>query len=185
MSGQAGFMLVLFLVVLGALAYPLGIYMARIANAAPIGGPFGQFERIFYRASAVSAEQDMPWTRYAVAVLSFNALGVMVVYLLQRLQLWLPLNPAGLANVTADSAFDTAVSFVTNTNWQAYAGESTMSYLTQMAALAVQNFFSAATGIAVAFALIRGFARGSAKGIGNFWVDHDAQLHLWLCCRCL
>jgi len=171
MSGQAGFMLVLFLVVLGALAYPLGIYMARIANAAPIGGPIGRFERILYRASAVNPQQDMPWTRYAVSVLAFNALGVVVVYLLQRLQLWLPLNPQGMANVTADSAFNTAVSFVTNTNWQGYAGESTMSYLTQMLALAVQNFFSAATGMAVAFALIRGFARRSALGIGNFWVD--------------
>jgi potassium-transporting ATPase potassium-binding subunit len=171
MSAQAWFMLISFLVVLGALAYPLGIYMARIADAAPIGGPIGQFERVIYRASAVNAQQDMPWTRYAVAVLAFNALGVVVVYLFQRLQLWLPLNPQGMVNVTADSAFNTAISFVTNTNWQGYAGESTMSYLTQMLALAVQNFFSAATGIAVAFALIRGFARRSAQGIGNFWVD--------------
>ena len=171
MSGQAWFMLVSFLVVLGALAYPLGIYMARVADSAPIGGPVGRFERIMYRASAVNAQQDMSWTRYAVAVLTFNALGVVVVYLLQRLQLWLPLNPQGMANITADSAFNTAISFVTNTNWQGYAGESTMSYLTQMLALAVQNFFSAATGIAVAFALIRGFARRSAQGIGNFWVD--------------
>jgi potassium-transporting ATPase potassium-binding subunit len=171
MSAQAWFMLISFLVVLGALAYPLGIYMARIADAAPIGGPMGQVERVIYRASAVNAQQDMPWTRYAVAVLAFNALGVVVVYLLQRLQLWLPLNPQGMVNVTADSAFNTAISFVTNTNWQGYAGESTMSYLTQMLALAVQNFFSAATGIAVAFALIRGFARRSAQGIGNFWVD--------------
>jgi K+-transporting ATPase ATPase A chain len=171
MSAQAWLTLISFLAVLAALAYPLGIYMARIANAAPIGGPIGQFERIIYRASAVDAEQEMPWTRYAVAVLAFNALGVVVVYLLQRLQLWLPLNPQHMANVTADSAFNTAISFVTNTNWQGYAGESTMSYLTQMLALAVQNFFSAATGIAVAFALIRGFARRSASGIGNFWVD--------------
>jgi K+-transporting ATPase ATPase A chain len=171
MSAQAWLTLISFLAALAALAYPLGIYMARIANAAPIGGPIGQFERIIYRASAVDAEQEMPWTRYAVAVLAFNALGVVVVYLLQRLQLWLPLNPQRMANVTADSAFNTAISFVTNTNWQGYAGESTMSYLTQMLALAVQNFFSAATGIAVAFALIRGFARRSASGIGNFWVD--------------
>jgi potassium-transporting ATPase potassium-binding subunit len=171
MSAQAWFMLVSFLVVLGALAYPLGIYMARVADAAPIRGPIGQFERLIYRASAVKAQQDMPWTRYAVAILAFNGLGVVVVYVLQRLQLWLPLNPQGMANVSADSAFNTAISFVTNTNWQGYAGESTMSYLTQMLALAVQNFFSAATGIAVAFALIRGFARRSAQGIGNFWVD--------------
>jgi potassium-transporting ATPase potassium-binding subunit len=113
----------------------------------------------------------MPWTRYAVAVLLFSAVGVVVVYLMQRLQVWLPLNPQAMANITSDSAFNTAVSFVTNTNWQGYGGESTMSYLTQMVALAVQNFVSAATGIAVAFALIRGFARRSAQGIGNFWVD--------------
>jgi potassium-transporting ATPase potassium-binding subunit len=171
MSGQAWFSLILFLAVLIALAYPLGTYMARIANAAPIGGVVGRLERLIYRAAGVDSGQDMPWTRYAVAVLLFNALGVAVVYLTQRLQLWLPWNPQGMANVTADSAFDTAVSFVTNTNWQGYGGESTLSYLTQMLALAVQNFFSAATGIAVAFALIRGFARRSAQGIGNFWVD--------------
>jgi potassium-transporting ATPase potassium-binding subunit len=171
MSGQAWFSLILFLAVLIALAYPLGIYMARIANAAPIGGVIGRLERLIYRAAGVDSGRDMPWTRYAVSVLLFNALGVVVVYLSQRLQLWLPWNPQGMANVTADSAFDTAVSFVTNTNWQGYAGESSLSYFTQMLALAVQNFLSAATGIAVAFALIRGFARRSAQGIGNFWVD--------------
>jgi potassium-transporting ATPase potassium-binding subunit len=171
MTGQAWFTLPLFLAVLTALAAPLGIYMARIAHAAPIGGVIGKFERVIYRAAAVDAAQDMPWTRYAVAVLLFNAVGVMTVYLAQRLQLWLPWNPQHLANVTPDSAFNTAVSFVTNTNWQGYSGESALSYFTQMTALAVQNFFSAATGIAVAFALIRGFARRSAQGIGNFWVD--------------
>jgi potassium-transporting ATPase potassium-binding subunit len=171
MTGQAWFTLLLFLAVLAALGVPLGIYMARIANAAPIGGAIGKLEQLVYRASAVDAAQDMPWTRYAVAVLLFNAVGVAAVYLAQRLQLWLPLNPQHLVNVTADSAFNTAVSFVTNTNWQAYSGESALSYFTQMVALAVQNFFSAATGIAVAFALIRGFARRSAQGIGNFWVD--------------
>jgi K+-transporting ATPase ATPase A chain len=171
MTGQAWFMVPLFLAVLAALAAPLGIYMARIANAAPIGGVIGGFERVIYRTAGVDATQDMPWTRYAVAVLLFNAVGVLAVYLAQRLQLWLPWNPQHLANVAPDSAFNTAVSFVTNTNWQAYSGESALSYFTQMTALAVQNFFSAATGIAVAFALIRGFARRSAQGIGNFWVD--------------
>jgi potassium-transporting ATPase potassium-binding subunit len=145
--------------------------MARIAGTAPIGGIFGRLERGVYRVSAVDAAQDMPWTRYAVAVVLFNALGVLVVYLTQRLQVWLPWNPQSLANVTTDSAFDTAVSFVTNTNWQGYSGEASLSYFTQMLALAVQNFLSAATGIAVAFALIRGFARRSSQGIGNFWVD--------------
>jgi potassium-transporting ATPase potassium-binding subunit len=171
MSGQAWFTLLLFLAVLAALAYPLGIYMARIAEAAPIGGAIGKLERGIYRAAGVDPAHDMPWTRYAVAVLLFSAVGVVVVYLMQRLQVWLPLNPQAMANITPDSAFNTAVSFVTNTNWQGYGGESTMSYLTQMVALAVQNFVSAATGIAVAFALIRGFARRSAQGIGNFWVD--------------
>ena len=171
MTGQAWFTLLLFLAVLAALGVPLGIYMARIANAAPIGGAIGKLERAVYRISAVDTAQDMPWTRYAVAVLLFNAVGAAAVYLAQRLQLWLPLNPQHLVNVTADSAFNTAVSFVTNTNWQGYSGESALSYFTQMVALAVQNFFSAATGIAVAFALIRGFARRSAQGIGNFWVD--------------
>ena len=171
MTGQSWFMLLLFLGVLAALSFPLGIYMARIADSAPVGGLIGKLERAIYRVSGVDAAQDMPWTRYAVSLLLFNALGVVVVYLVQRLQVWLPLNPQGMANVTADSAFDTAVSFVTNTNWQGYAGESTLSYFTQMLALTGQNFFSAATGIAVAFALIRGFSRRSAEGIGNFWVD--------------
>jgi potassium-transporting ATPase potassium-binding subunit len=171
MSGQAWFSLLLFLAVLVALAYPLGIYLARIADTAPIGGLVGRIERIIFRTSGVDAAQDMPWTRYATAVLLFNGLGVVAVYLMQRLQVWLPLNPQAVANVAPDSAFNTAVSFVTNTNWQAYSGESAMSYLTQMLALTVQNFLSAATGISVAFALIRGFARRSAQGIGNFWVD--------------
>jgi potassium-transporting ATPase potassium-binding subunit len=175
-SGQAWFMLTLFLAVLFALSYPLALYMARISDAriagyAPIGGWVGRFERLIYRAAGIDTSQDMPWTRYAITLLLFNATGALIVYLLQRVQIWLPLNPEHLANVSADSAFNTAVSFVTNTNWQAYSGESTMSYLTQMLALTVQNFLSAATGIAVAFALIRGFARRSAQGIGNFWVD--------------
>jgi K+-transporting ATPase ATPase A chain len=171
MTGHAWLALLLFLSVLAALSYPLGIYLARIADAAPIGGPFGRLERAVYRVAGVDAGQDMPWTRYAVSVLLFNACGVVVVYLVQRLQAWLPLNPQRMPNVSADSAFDTAVSFVTNTNWQGYAGESTLSYFTQMLALSCQNFFSAATGMAVAFALIRGFSRRSAQGIGNFWVD--------------
>ncbi|HXI76637.1 MAG TPA: potassium-transporting ATPase subunit KdpA, partial [Steroidobacteraceae bacterium] len=171
MTGQAWLTLALFLGALVALAYPLAIYLARIADAKPIGGICGKVERLIYRASGIDAAQEMPWTRYAVALLLFNALGVVVVYLVQRLQVWLPLNPQTLVNVTPDSAFDTAVSFVTNTNWQGYAGESTMSYFTQMIALAVQNFFSAASGLAVAFALMRGFARRSSQGIGSFWVD--------------
>ncbi len=176
MTGQAWFTLALFVAVLLALGYPLAIYMARIADAVtagytPIKGVIGSFERLIYRVSGINVAEDMPWTRYALALLLFNALGVLAVYLMQRVQLWLPWNPQGMPNVSPDSAFNTAVSFATNTNWQGYSGETTMSYFTQMAALAVQNFFSAASGIAVAFALIRGFARRSAQGIGNFWVD--------------
>ena len=171
MSGQAWTMLIVFLGSLLVLAYPLSSWLARIADARPIAGPVGRCEALLYRAAGVEPAEDMSWVRYATALLAFNALGVLVVYLVQRLQFALPLNPQGFANLSADSAFNTAVSFVTNTNWQAYSGESTMSYFTQMTALAVQNFFSAATGMAVAYALIRGFARRSAQGIGNFWVD--------------
>jgi K+-transporting ATPase ATPase A chain len=175
-SGQAWFALALFVAVLIAIAYPLAIYMARIGEATdsgytPIKGLVGNVERFIYRVAGIDVAEDMAWTRYAIAVLLFNALGALAVYLLQRTQLWLPLNPQAFANVSADSSFNTAVSFATNTNWQGYSGEATMSYLTQMLALAVQNFLSAATGISVAFALIRGFARRSAQGIGNFWVD--------------
>jgi K+-transporting ATPase ATPase A chain len=168
---QSAVTLGLFLAVLIALALPLSAYVTRLGDGTPLWKPFGMLERALYRVAGVDADRDMPWTHYAMALLAFNGLGVFAVYAVQRLQAWLPLNPQSLPNISADSAFDTAVSFVTNTDWQSYAGESTMSYLTQMAALSVQNFFSAATGIAVAFALIRGFARGSARGIGNFWVD--------------
>jgi K+-transporting ATPase ATPase A chain len=113
----------------------------------------------------------MNWSQYAFALLAFNVMGVLVVYLLQRWQGWLPLNPAGMSAISPDSAFNTAISFVSNTNWQGYGGESSMSYFTQMLALAVQNFLSAATGVAVAFALFRGFAARSTGVIGNFWVD--------------
>ena len=121
----------------------------------------------------------MGWLQYALAILLFNGLGVLAVYAIQRMQLWLPLNPQAMANISPDSSFNTAISFVTNTNWQGYSGEQAMSYLTQMLALAVQNFFSAATGIAVVVALIRGFARHSIRGIGNAWVDLT-RVTLWI-----
>jgi potassium-transporting ATPase potassium-binding subunit len=173
MTAQAWLTIGLFMMVLIAIAYPLAIYVARIADAdaAAIRGVAGTLERFLYRVAGVDPQKDMSWTQYAIALLLFNALGALVVFAVQRLQFWLPLNPQAFVNVSPDSSFNSAVSFVTNTNWQGYAGESTMSYFTQMLALAVQNFFSAATGIAVAFALIRGFARRSAQGIGNFWVD--------------
>jgi potassium-transporting ATPase potassium-binding subunit len=171
MTAQAWLTIGLFVIVLIAIAYPLAIYIARIADVAAIRGAAGTVERFLYRVAGVDPEKDMSWTQYAIALLLFSALGVLVVFAIQRLQFWLPLNPQAFVNVSPDSSFNSAVSFVTNTNWQGYAGESTMSYFTQMVALAVQNFLSAATGIAVAFALIRGFARRSAQGIGNFWVD--------------
>jgi K+-transporting ATPase ATPase A chain len=163
----------LFFALLLALSWPLGILLARVAEGGPMPG-LGRLRRVesaLYRAAGVRAEQGMGWQAYAAALLMFNAAGTLAVYLLQRVQAWLPFNPEGLGNVSPDSAFNTAVSFVSNTNWQGYSGEQTMSYATQMLALTCQNFFSAATGIAVVFALIRGFSAKSAKSIGNFWAD--------------
>lgn len=169
---QSTTQLALYLVVLLLLSFPLGWYMARVMEGkSAVNRVCGGVERLFYRLCGIDANADMGWKQYTLALLLFNVLGLFLVYALQRLQLWLPLNPQAIANVSEDSSFNTAISFVTNTNWQGYSGESAMSYLTQMLALAVQNFVSAATGIAVAFALIRGFVRHSSKSIGNFWVD--------------
>ena len=140
--------------------------------------------RGFYRLCGIDPGRQMGWLHYALALLLFNALGALAVYAMQRTQAWLPLNPQHFANVSPDSAFNTAVSFVTNTNWQGYAGESTMSYLTQMLALAVQNFVSAATGMAVAFALIRGFARHGANTHRQLLGRPDAHRRCTCCCRC-
>jgi K+-transporting ATPase ATPase A chain len=176
MTMQSFILLAVFLAVLLALAWPLGIVLARIGDGGRIPG-FGWLEKIeqlLYRAAGVplkAEERGQGWKAYAIALLLFNGIGALVVYGLQRVQAWLPLNPQGLANVSPDSSFNTAVSFVANTNWQGYSGEQTMSYLVQMLALTCQNFFSAATGMAVAYALIRGFSSRSAKSIGNFWVD--------------
>ncbi len=173
MTTQSWILLLAFLLVLLLLTYPFGFYLAKVADTVPLRGLgwLFRFEKLLYRISGVSPENGMHWKTYAMALLVFNALGVLVVYAIQRLQAWLPLNPQALPNISADSAFNTAVSFVSNTNWQGYAGEASMSYLTQMLALTGQNFFSAATGMAVAFALIRGFTSRSAQTIGNFWVD--------------
>jgi K+-transporting ATPase ATPase A chain len=130
-----------------------------------------RFEELVYRLCGIDPAGQMGWKQYAIALLLFNVLGAVIVYALQRLQFWLPLNPQKFAAVSPDSSFNTAVSFITNTNWQGYSGESTMGYLVQMAGLAVQNFLSAATGIVVAIALVRGFARHTVQTIGNFWVD--------------
>jgi potassium-transporting ATPase potassium-binding subunit len=165
--------LVLYMAVLLALVKPLGWFMARVYEGKPCGlsTMLGPIERLIYRLSGIRADQEMGWRRYALALMVFNVLGFIAVYLLQRLQASLPLNPQGLGAVSPDSSFNTAVSFITNTNWQGYGGETTMSYLTQMLGLGVQNFVSAATGMAVLVALIRGISRRSSATIGNFWVD--------------
>jgi potassium-transporting ATPase potassium-binding subunit len=163
----------LYLVVLLALAKPLGEFFARVLRGERhfLTPALGWLERLTYKASGVDPAQEMKWTQYAVATLLFNAFGLLVVYALQRFQGVLPLNPAELGAVSPDSSWNTAVSFASNTNWQGYGGESTMSYLTQMLGLAVQNFVSAATGIAVLAALARAFARKQTGTIGNFWAD--------------
>ncbi|MGS0623249.1 potassium-transporting ATPase subunit KdpA [Ralstonia sp. VS2407] len=164
--------LAIYLVVLLVLAKPLGAYMTGVFGDKPSRAHWlSPIERLFYRVAGVNPQAEMGWKRYALAIIVVNVLGALAVYALQRAQQWLPLNPQGFGAITPDSSFNTAISFVSNTNWQGYSGESTMSYLTQMLGLAVQNFLSAATGIAVVIALIRGFARHSANTIGNFWVD--------------
>ena len=174
-----GVMLTGFLVIVLLCVKPVGSYIAGVMqldrdrqgppNLALRAG--GRAEGLLYRLCGIDSAEEMTWTRYAIALLLFNVLGSVIVYGLQRLQLFLPFNPQKFAAVSPDSSFNTAVSFITNTNWQGYSGESTMGYLVQMAGLAVQNFLSAATGIAVAIALIRSFARHTVKTIGNFWVD--------------
>ena len=173
MSSNAGLQVLIFLVALLALALPLGAYMARVfsGEATLAQRVLGPIERGIYRLAGVREDEDMPWHRYAGAVLVFNLAGALVVYGLQRAQRWLPLNPANMGAVSPEVSFNTAVSFATNTNWQAYSGETSMSFLTQMLALTVQNFVSAATGIAVLIALMRGFTRREATGLGSFWVD--------------
>ncbi|MBF0109132.1 MAG: potassium-transporting ATPase subunit KdpA [Magnetococcales bacterium] len=173
MTANGVFQIVFYLAVLLGLAWPLGAYMARIyqGHLPSFLGWVAAFERIVYRLCGVRADESQSWPRYAASLLAFNLLGLLTVHGLQRFQSILPFNPQALTDVSADSAFNTAVSFVSNTNWQGYSGETTLSYLTQMAGLTVQNFLSAATGMAVLAALMRGFSQKEAHGIGNFWVD--------------
>jgi K+-transporting ATPase ATPase A chain len=165
--------IIVYLGVILAVTKPVGIFMARVFNRErtfldPVLRPV---ERLLYRLTLVDEDHDMKWTEYAVAMLLFSAVSMLVLYLIERLQLLLPLNPQKFAGVAPDLAFNTAASFTTNTNWQNYGGEATMSYLTQMAGLAYHNFASAAVGIALAIAFIRGIARREKETIGNFWVD--------------
>src|SRR5258706_3611081 len=164
--------LIFYMVVLLALAKPLGSFMAKVYQGERtfLDRVLGPIERFIYRLSSVKPDEDMNWKTYAIAVILFTVLGILEVYALKRLQAFLPLNPQRLGAVTPDSSWNTATSFATNTNWQGYGGEVTMSYLSQMLGLTVQNFVSAATGMAVLVALIRGIVRHNANGIGNFWV---------------
>ena len=163
----------IYLIVLLLLVKPLGGYMARVyqGERTVLGRALGPVERLTYRLIGVNPEQEMGWKTYAVAVLVFSVFGMLFLYALQRLQGILPLNPEGLGDVSADSALNTAISFVSNTNWQGYGGETTMSYLTQMLGMTVQNFASAAAGMAILIAFIRGLVRHSTSTVGNFWVD--------------
>ena len=166
-------LIALFIALTFAMAKPFGAWLFALyeGRTPKYLGFLAPVERALYSAGGVDPEKEQGWRGYAIAMLVFSAVGIFLTYAIERLQFYLPLNPQGFAGVPAPVAFNTAVSFITNTNWQSYAGESTMSNFTQMVGLAVHNFLSAATGIAIAFALIRGFARREAKGIGNFWAD--------------
>jgi K+-transporting ATPase ATPase A chain len=173
MTGNGYFQLALYIVVLLALVKPLGAYMARVLEGERtfLSPVLGWLERLFYRLAGIDPKKEMTWRVYALAMLLFNAAGMLLLYGLQRVQHLLPLNPDGMGPVVPHLAFNTAASFTSNTNWQSYGGETTMSYLTQMAGLTVHNFLSAAMGIAVLAALFRGFARREQPTIGNFWAD--------------
>src|SRR5277367_1196079 len=165
--------ILLYCLVIIAITKPFGGYMTRVfAGERTLLSPvLRPVERVLYRISGVDEATEQHWTGYAIAVLAFSFAGFVSLYALQRLQGLLPFNPQGQSAISPDSSFNTSVSFVTNTNWQSYVPETTMSYLTQMAGLTVRNFVSAAAGIALAIALVRGFARRSAQTVGNFWVD--------------
>ncbi len=178
MTNLAWANLALYLAVTLLLAWPLSRWITALAQGR-VPRWIAAIERPLFRLAGIRPDDGMGWKQYAVALLVFNFIGVLAVYALQRLQGVLPLNPQGMGAVAPDSAFNTAISFVANTNWQGYSGESTMSYLTQMLALTVQNFLSAATGIAVVFALIRGFATRLSGHVGNFWAD-IVRCTLWL-----
>ncbi len=173
--------ILLFFGIVLALTKPLGTYMARVFNRERtfLDAVLGPIERLIYRVSGVKPDVEQHWTTYTIAMLLFNVAGLLVLYAMQRLQHLLPLNPQALGPISEDSSFNTAVSFTSNTNWQSYVPESTMSYFTQMAGLTFHNFVSAATGIALAIALVRAFARHEMKTVGNFWVDLT-RCTLWI-----
>ncbi len=181
MTTNGWIQITVFLLVVLALTKPLGAFMTRVFNREktildPLLRPL---ERLIYRLTGVDETTEMRWTEYAAAMLIFSGVTMAVLYLIERVQYWLPLNPQKLPGVAPDLAFNTAASFTTNTNWQAYTPETTMSYLTQMAGLAYHNFISAAVGIALAIAVVRGIARREKNTIGNFWVDMT-RATLWV-----
>src|SRR6185295_16768913 len=183
MSANGFLQLALYVLAVLAVTKPLGVYMAKLFAGERVWTTrlLGPIERGVYRLCRVDPEKEQHWTTYTAAMLVFSAVSLLVLYAIERLQAFLPLNPQGFAGVPPALAWNTAASFTTNTNWQAYSGESTMSYLTQMAGLAFHNFTSAGTGIALAIAFVRGIARREAKTIGNFWVDLTrACIHLLL-----
>jgi len=181
MTANGWFQIGVYLAIVLAITKPMGVFMARVFSGEktfldPVMRPI---EKLLYRVTRVDEKHEMKWTEYAIAMLLFSGVSMLMLYLIQRAQLWMPWNPQGLGNVAPDLAFNTAASFTTNTNWQNYPGEMTMSYLTQMAGLAYHNFISAATGIALAIALVRGIARRESATIGNFWVDLTRAI-LWV-----
>ncbi|MBN8814887.1 MAG: potassium-transporting ATPase subunit KdpA [Sphingomonas sp.] len=173
MTWQGWALIALFFTVLAALAKPVGSWLFALyeGRRTPLHAVLGPVERGFYKLSGIDPDADQNWRRYAVHMLVFQLVTVLFTYFVLRAQSWLPLNQRGMPGVGADGSMNTAIAFVTNTNWQWYVGEATMSNLSQMLGLTIHNFFSAATGIAIAFALFRGFARREAKGVGNFWAD--------------
>jgi len=180
MTGNGWFQILLFLGVVLLVTKPMGVYLYRVfeRKSTWLDPALRPIERLIYRLCGIEEKKEMKWTEYGVAMLVFSAASLLLLYLIERVQVWLPWNPQKLANVGPDLAWNTAVSFTTNTNWQAYTPESTMSYLTQMAGLAYHNFASAAVGIALAIAVIRGVARKESSTIGNFWVD-ATRAFLW------
>ena len=181
MTGSGWFQIFIYFAVLLLLTKPIGVFLYRVFERKKTFLDFAlrPVEKLIYRVSGVNEQQEMGWLAYVAAKLFFSAVSLLLLYLIMRTQRWLPWNPQKFANVAPDLAWNTAVSFTTNTNWQSYSGESTMSYLTQMAGLAYHNFISAAAGIALAVAFIRGIARKESKTIGNFWVDTTRAL-LWV-----
>src|SRR5579871_1543918 len=173
MTANGWLQIAIYFLILLALAKPLGLYMTKVMQGERtfMHRVLRPLEAGIYKLCGIDEHAEQHWTSYAGGILLFSVATLLVTYVVQRIQQWLPWNPAGLGNMTPDLSFNTAMSFTTNTNWQSYTPETTVSYLTQMIGLATHNFFSAAVGLAAGFAVIRGFARHSMKTLGNFWVD--------------